>query len=79
MRRAVSGLLAVCAVALVAPAANTDVLRVGTYTGIPGQYTSIQAAVTAAKPGDWILVAPGDYKTTSSTLHRIRPTPPRQF
>jgi hypothetical protein len=42
------------------------VLRVGTYHGIRGQFSSIQAAVNAAHPGDWILVAPGDYKTTSS-------------
>ena len=35
----------------------------GTYKGIAGQYKSIQAAVNAAKPGDWILVGPGDYKT----------------
>ena len=42
------------------------VLLVGTYHGIRGQYTSIQAAVDAAKPGDWILVGPGDYKTSSS-------------
>ena len=34
-------------------------LRVGTYNGIRGQYSSIQAAVNAAKPGDWILVGPG--------------------
>ena len=33
----------------------------GTFDGIPGQYTTIQAAVNAAQPGDWILVAPGDY------------------
>ena len=38
-------------------------LRVGTYHGIRGQYRSIQAAVNAARPGDWILVGPGDYKT----------------
>jgi len=37
------------------------VLLVGTYHGHRGQYSSIQAAVDAAKPGDWILVAPGDY------------------
>jgi len=37
------------------------VLLVGKYDGIPGQYTTIQAAVDAAQPGDWILVAPGDY------------------
>ncbi len=37
------------------------VLRVGTYKGIKGKYKTIQAAVNAAQPGDWILVAPGDY------------------
>jgi hypothetical protein len=45
-------------------AASAKVLRVGTYRGIHGQYSSIQAAVRAAKPGDWILVGPGDYKET---------------
>ena len=40
------------------------VLLVGTYHGKAGQYTSIQAAVNAAQPGDWILVAPGDYHET---------------
>ena len=49
-----------------ASAAGARVLLVGTYKGIPGQYRSIQAAVDAARPGDWILVGPGDYKTTSS-------------
>ena len=38
------------------------VLLVGTYNGIAGQYTSVQAAARDAQPGDWILVAPGDYK-----------------
>ncbi len=33
----------------------------GTFHGHAGTYTSIQAAVDAARPGDWILVAPGDY------------------
>jgi len=51
---------------VVAPAAGARVLRVGTYHGIRGQFTSIQAAVNAAKPGDWILIGPGDYKTSSS-------------
>jgi hypothetical protein len=50
---------AVCAAA--APAA-AHVLRVGTFHGIAGQFKSIQRAVDAAKPGDFILVAPGDYK-----------------
>ena len=36
-------------------------LLVGTFNGIRGQYATIQAAVDAARPGDWILVAPGDY------------------
>src|SRR5215469_10254442 len=37
------------------------VLLVGTFRGVAGRYRSIQAAVNAARPGDWILVAPGDY------------------
>ncbi|MGI9185111.1 MAG: hypothetical protein ACR2GZ_09150 [Solirubrobacteraceae bacterium] len=49
---------------LVPAAAGAQVLRVGTYQGIPGQFSSIQAAVNVAKPGDKILVGPGDYKTT---------------
>ncbi|MGO9903176.1 MAG: hypothetical protein ACLP0J_26625 [Solirubrobacteraceae bacterium] len=51
-------------------AASPSVLRVGTYNGIPGQYKTIEAAVKDAKPNDIILVAPGDYKTTSSLLAR---------
>jgi len=43
------------------PVASERVLLVGTYKGVAGKYTSIQAAVNAAKRGDWILVAPGDY------------------
>lgn len=45
--------------------ASPKVLLVGTYHGMAGQYTSIQAAVNAAKPGDWILVGPGDYHETA--------------
>ena len=45
---------------------SARVLRVGSYHGTRGQYSSIQAAVDAAKPGDWILIGPGDYKTRSS-------------
>jgi hypothetical protein len=37
------------------------VLLVGTFKGRKGGFTTIQAAVNAARPGDWILVAPGDY------------------
>jgi hypothetical protein len=42
-------------------ASSAKVLLVGSYHGKAGQYTSIQAAVNAAAPGDWILVGPGDY------------------
>ena len=58
-------LLAALACLVLAATASAKVLRVGTYHGIKGQYSSIQAAVKAAKPGDWVLVAPGDYKTKS--------------
>jgi hypothetical protein len=44
------------------------VLTVGTFRGIRGEFRTIQAAVDAARPGDTILIAPGDYKTTS--IHR---------
>jgi hypothetical protein len=37
------------------------VLLVGTYRHHHGGYKTIQAAVDAAHPGDWILVGPGDY------------------
>jgi hypothetical protein len=43
-----------------------NVLRVGSYNGKPGSYATIQEAVDAAKPGDWVLIGPGDYKQTSS-------------
>ena len=41
--------------------ASPRVLLVGTFHGVTGQFGTIQAAVNAAQPGDWILVAPGDY------------------
>ena len=76
MRRMVAVLLAVGGLVALASPAGAQVLRVGSYHGIPGQYTSIQAAVNAAKPGDWILVGPGDYKTTTSAEpHGRKDTP----
>src|SRR5438309_1766139 len=42
-------------------ASGPTVRLVGTYHSIAGQYKTIQAAVNAAKPGDWILIGPGDY------------------
>jgi hypothetical protein len=41
------------------------VLRVGTYKHKHGQYSTIQAALAVAQPGDWILIGPGDYKQSS--------------
>jgi hypothetical protein len=63
MRRLVEVLLALSSVVVLAcsASASAKVLRVGSYHGIRGQFASIQAAVNAAKPGDWILVGPGDY------------------
>ncbi len=56
-----------------APSSN-QVLLVGTYHGIKGQFSTIQAAVDAAKPGAWILVAPGDYHENYDLTHRVSPS-----
>ncbi|MDQ1688788.1 MAG: hypothetical protein QOK42_1763 [Frankiaceae bacterium] len=60
------GLTALClpvtGLPVTATAAAPAVLRVGSWHGKAGSYTSVQAAVRAAKPGDWVLVGPGDYK-----------------
>ncbi|MHB8467658.1 MAG: hypothetical protein ACYDH6_02945 [Acidimicrobiales bacterium] len=50
----------------IAGAIAPRVLRVGTYRGVRGDFASIQAAVNAARPGDWVLVAPGDYHERGS-------------
>ncbi len=52
----------------VGPAVGGRALLVGTYDGIPGQYQTIQQAVNAARPGDWILIAPGDYHEQADHL-----------
>jgi len=72
MRRVVAVLLTVSSVLVLASAANAKVLLVGSYDGVRGHFSSIQTAVNAAKPGDWILVGPGDYKTRSSRHPRGR-------
>ena len=46
----------------VASGQEPRVLTVGTFDGKRGEFQSIQAAVDAALPGDWIVIAPGDYK-----------------
>ncbi len=51
-------------------------LLVGTWHGRRGRFRSIQAAVNAARPGDWILIAPGDYHespTASVGVHIATP------
>ena len=49
------------------------VLYVGTINGITtpaaDTFTTIQAAVTAAKKGDWILIAPGDYRENADVTN----------
>lgn len=47
------------------------VWTVGTWQGKAGQFSTIQAAVDTASPGDWILIAPGDYKEQGDrTTHK---------
>jgi len=45
------------------------VLLVGSYKGHQGKYATIQAAVDASRPGDWILVAPGIYHEVDDATH----------
>ena len=52
-----------------AAVAAPRVLRVGTLNGSIGDYASIQDAVDAAQPGDWILIAPGDYHERGDYTH----------
>ena len=66
LRLAALAAVAISAAAIAVPlprayASTPSVLRVGTFNGVHGQYSSITAAVHAAQPGDWILVGPGDY------------------
>ncbi len=54
-------------------------LLVGTFNGVRGQFATIQAAVDAAHPGDWVLVAPGDYHETDDMAHPPGPGDHGQF
>src|SRR5262249_21591326 len=56
-RSAVAALLVVGVVGAASVPAVAAVLRVGTWKGRAGDYTSIQDAVDAAQPGDWVLIA----------------------
>jgi hypothetical protein len=67
-RHLLSALFTLGVVGALASTASAAVLLVGSYHGIQGQYTSVVAAVHAAKPGDWILIGPGDYKTPPSAI-----------
>ncbi len=57
-------------------AASPRVLRVGNSHGVKGKYKTIQAAVDAARPGDWVLVGPGDYHERGDRVHSPGATPP---
>ena len=76
--------LAVLAVVQLAPATSAPaparthaaavrVLRVGSWNGHSGQFKTIQGAVNAANPGDWILVGPGDYHERADHANSGRP------
>jgi hypothetical protein len=47
-------------------ARSARALLVGSYHGVKGRYRNLQAAIGAARPGDWILVGPGDYRSSAN-------------
>ena len=57
---------------VLAPGSFGRVLRVGSYHGVAGPFKTIQRAVDVAKPGDWILVGPGDYHERGDRIHKPR-------
>jgi hypothetical protein len=69
-------LLAASTVTAVSAGPAPRVLLVGTWHGMAGGYSSVQQAVDAAHPGDWILVAPGDYHVADTARTGIRITTP---
>lgn len=75
MRRLTAAALVAFAAMVIVPSAGARVLRVGSYKGIQGQFHSIQAAVNAARRGDWILVGPGDYKERADHRANRGPQP----
>ncbi len=78
MRRLASVAVAVTAILMLASSAGARtarVLRVGVYKGVSGQFGSIQAAIDAARPGDWVLVGPGDYHSQADHRANRGPQP----
>jgi hypothetical protein len=67
-----SAAAAVAAAGLSASPAGARVLLVGSFHGHKGSFTTIQSAVDAARPGDWILVGPGDYHERGDRDPRYR-------
>ena len=55
---------------------KVNVLQVGSWKGRTGSFSSIQAAVNAASPGDWILIGPGDYRETGADIAGVLITTP---
>jgi hypothetical protein len=55
-------------IALTAASAGARVRLVGSFEGHKGGYKTIQSAVNASRPGDWVLVGPGDYKEKATTV-----------
>src|SRR5947209_2208275 len=61
-------LLVLCAAVGLPAGAAARVLRVGSYRGSPGEFRDVQAAVNAARPGDWILIGPGDHHEAKTLI-----------
>ena len=68
----VAAVVALATSAIIASGASARVLLVGSWHGVHGQFASIQGAVDAAKPGDWILIGPGDYHERGDRDRRYR-------
>ncbi len=93
LRRTVAVVLTLLAGALAAPSSaaahpgspggagrhgsGRHVLTVGHFHGVSGDFATIQAAVDAARSGDIILIAPGDYHESATSSAGVLITTPR--
>jgi hypothetical protein len=68
------GLLCASALTIRASAVGPNVLLVGTFNGITGAYSTIQSAIDAGQPGDWVLVGPGDYHEQQDHANSSQPS-----